>query len=498
MEWIGSNYQFSVKNVTRCTWSGYVRLRIITKKKAESGNGGETTDPSEQEDYDEITPGLRAEDNYVYVYSEEIKNLQPGKSTMVSLSLDNVFPPGKKDWYYIYFESIGKWNIDPKGSEQLKDIGIDYDYSITENPILRKIDKNSLVIAQEKLLMQDAEFAANVILAYCSKLSQFDGVIGNVPYIDWKLKSKGLEKYPSEIQKLSRLLEYSAGTEMFVELFEDGEMQKFLSEVFTYEALDLASKYHEDLVKDILKYSGGAKEYLSEALRCLQYIKIYRNWEQMNDYDQFFYAADAILDAADSYWSNPLCKMLKVYSKVGRSLAQKAHELGDVYYENYAPSELIGNVDTENKFAYNINVDFKIMVVPDYWFNVGKFEYFNFEKNGTEPIREVVVKVHNNSVFPNSVATLFFDLIPVSDGVMLKQTSIQNANGLDDGRPIDRMWMEIKWKNGRITKVPLRADIDGVDLGNSPHNATVKQYTVYLHSDTSKFMNMADEIEIKK
>ncbi len=504
LEWVGSNYRFSVKNITRHTWSGYVRLRIIAKdktlreKELAEGDGGEGIDPSEEENYDEITPGLRAEDNYIYVTSEEIKNLQPGYSTMLTLSLDNVFPPDKKDWYYIYFESIGKWDIDPDGLEKVKDIGIDYDYSITENPISRRIDKSSLVKAQEKVLMQDAEYAANVILAYCSKLSQFDGVIGNIPYIDWKLNAKGLEKYPREIQKLNRLLEYSAGTEMFVELIEDGEMQNFLSEVFTYEALDLASKYHDELVKDIIKYSGGAKEYLSEALKFVNYIRTFKSWEQMNEYDKFFNCADAIVEFAGRY-DKTMGSILRTYSKVGKAFIQKALQYGAAYYNVTEADLLLENIPSEKdrpRYDYNRHVDFKIKV------QTNKFVYFNFDHFGTEPILEVVVKAHNKVGSPNEVATFFFDLEPEWDGVMLRQISMDNGPidkpYLSPSAPIDRMWMEIKWKNGRITKVPLRNDLNCVQFEGNPLGENTSQYTVYLKSNTTKFKNMADEIEIKE
>ncbi len=81
---------------------------------------------------------------------------------------------------------------------------------------------------------------------------------------------------------------------------------------------------------------------------------------------------------------------------------------------------------------------------------------------------------------------------------MLKQTSLLGYDNLEEDYPIDHMWMEIKWKNGRITKIPLREDIDGVEFGSSPHNGTAKLYTVYLRSETTTFENMADELEIGK
>ncbi len=507
LDWVGKNYQFSVKNVTRNTWSGYVRLRIITRDKAlkeklNQEEGGESTDPSLEENYGEITPGLRAEDNYVYVYSTEIKNLQIGESTMVSMSLDDVFAPDKKDWYYIYFESVGKWNIDPKGSEKVKLIGIDYDYSVTENPVLRKINKEDLKLAVAKELMQDAEYGANIILACCSKLNQLNGIIGNMGDVGWvELSKMYKEKYPIDLNNLNQYIDEAIETESAVAFKEDKMMQAFLFDVFGYNALDFANKFREDIANDIFKYSKGVDDYLGTAMEVLRVIRDYRQWDKMNECEKYFNCADAILNVVDRYTNTPICKMLKAYTKIGKSLIQKALEYGATYYDNYAASFLKENASSANdnpKNDYNRHIDFKIKVRANYWMDFFGHEYFNFEKNGTSPIRDVVVRVHNISGYPKSVATIFFDLIPVSDGVMLKQTSMVNEDNLDDQKPIDQMWMEIKWKNGRKTVVPLRADIDGVDfVGAGESISRTSLYTVYLQSGTTKFDNMADDIEIK-
>lgn len=504
LEWVGNNYQFSIKNVTRNTWSGYVRLRIISKDKAlkeklkEEGSDEEISDSSAEEEYDEITPGLRAEDNYVYVYSEELKNLQGGGSIMVSLSLDNVFPPDKNDWYYIYFESVGKWNSDPKGSEKVKLIGIDYDYSITENPTLRKVNKKDLKLAEEKVLLQDVEYAANIILACCSKLNQLNGIIGNMGDIGWVELSKVYkEKYPIDLNDLNQYIDEAIETGSAADFKEDAMMQAFLFYVFGYNSLELANKFREDVANEIFKYSKGVDEYLGGALKCLKYIRDYRNWERMNEYDRFFYCADAIIEAASRY-NSTLGSVLNTYSKVTKSFIQKALELDAAYYENYEVSLLKLNAFSgSQKNHYNSNVDFKIMVRANYWLDFFGYEYFNFEENDTKPIREVVLRVHNSPTHDNE-AVILFNLIPVSDGVMLKQTSIIDEDNMEDGKPIDRMCLEIKWKNGRITKIPLRADIDGVELGKNPHDHRVRQYTVYLRSGVTTFDNMADDIEVKK
>ena len=514
LEWVGNNYQFIVKNITRNAWSGQVRLRIITKEKAllekqkekEEGSGEVVIpEPTTQVGTGSVAPfQLRGEDNYVYVYSDNI-SLSKDQSAMVCLSLDNVFAPDKKDWYYIYVESVGKWDSDPKDMIKVKPIGIDRDFNITENPILRQVDKSLLAKAQEKVLLQDAEYAANIILACCSKLKQFNGIIGDIEQLSKEMAEKGQKMKDIDMAKLNRYIENAMETETAEEFANDEMVQSFLSAVYGNTTLLLVQKFREDIANDIFKFAGGVNKYLGGALKCLKYIRTYREWERMNDYDQFFTCADAILDCAEEYASIPactaMCSILKTYSKVARSFIQKAIEYGETYYSYYGTDLLFENVPSEkdqSTYEYNRHVDFKIKV------RTNRLVFFNFDHFGTSPIRDVVVKVHNKPSDPDAVASIYFDLVPVWDGVMLKQKSIDNGGGyigqgyLDEGYPIDRMWMEIKWKNGRTTKIPLRNDIDGVEFEAASITQNTKQYTVYLQSGTTKFANMADIIEIKK
>ena len=62
-------------------------------------------------------------------------------------------------------------------------------------------------MALEKELMQDAEYAANIILACCSKLNQLNGIIGNLGDIGWVELSKVYqEKYPLDLNKLNQYI----------------------------------------------------------------------------------------------------------------------------------------------------------------------------------------------------------------------------------------------------------------------------------------------------
>lgn len=112
----------------------------------------------------------------------------------------------------------------------------------------------------------------------------------------------------------------------------------------------------------------------------------------------------------------------------------------------------------------------------------------------------------NNVEDESIVATATFDMIGESDCIMLKQTSIDNAGVsaeqtkmgqtgyLSGENEVRRFWMEIYWKNGRISYIPL-IDADGVklDLVEHPNLITV---TFYSESADGPVPNIADIIRL--
>lgn len=505
LEWVGDTYQFMVRNATRKSWVGKVRLKIISKDRYDAlkeDNGEfDIPDPTTQVGAGSVAPlTLRAEDNYIYAESEPL-SLGHDMSGLVTISLNNIFPPDKKDWYYIFVESSGQWESDPPGNNKTKLVGIDYDYNVTKNPILRQVDKSALAKAQDKVLMQDAEHAANVILAICSKLNQFNGYIGDIEEFGRGLQERSKKVEVIDPDRLDNYIEHALETEDVAEFLNDGIVQAYINSIVASGISSLVQKFRDDIANEIFNGSKVVSEYLGDAMKYLKYIRKYREWEKEDDYDKFFDFAEGFLDYIDKYPTSPFASVMKTYVKVARSFVNKAREYGDVYYSYYAASYLLENIPKDSDkdtYKYNRHIDFKIKV------RTNRLVFFNFDMYGTAPIRDVVVKVHNRPSDPDAVATIYFDLVPVWDGVMLKQRYFDNGSSasgqghLDEGYPIDRMWMEIKWKNGRTTKIPLRNDIDGVEFESASILQNTKQWTVYLQSGTTKFNNMADILEVKK
>ena len=516
IEWIGQEFKFRVKNWTKKTWKGKVRFRAITEKKEKELGESEEDDDSSLVGAGSVAtmPGLPVENNYYYSLSEEL-TIESGKTAFVTLSLENVFPDTKKDYYKFYIESYGKWTTYPNDQMQIKPVAINYDYNITENPFKRLIDKSSLSKAEDQVLMQNVEAAANLILMVCSKVKAFDGILGNIEeYCDALAKeTKKLGNPDFDLAKLNNYVEHALETETIDELLTDDMFLLLPKAVLGNCGSAIMKKFRENIkddildsawdpwtFKDIIKGSKCISEYLGKAMKVVKAIETYKEWDNMSTYDRHFYCAEAILNYTDKY--NPFSKVLHTYLDVGEAMIRKALEYGEEYYGHYNASllyENIPSVSESDKFEYNKFVNFKIQV------QTNKLVYYNFSKpllgNGTYQIQEVKVMLSNKSV--NEVDTIYFQPLGMWNGVYLKQTKyvgvdpMTGGGNIDFGYKLKRFWMEIKWRNGRVTKVPLlNTDGNGVDF--EPYPNKPYEYTIKLKSGTTKYDHIADIIELKE
>ena len=427
--------------------------------------------------------------------------------------MENIFPDTKKDYYKFYIESVGKWSIDTEGENVIKPVAINFDYNITQNPITRLIDKSSLSKAEDIVLMQNVEAAANLVLMVCSKIKAFDGILGNIEEYCEKL-GKQVEKLGRtdfDLANLNDYVEHALATESFEELLCD-EMVQLVPKAMLSSGSDVMKKFRENIssdildnawdpwtFKDIIKGSRYINDYLGKAMKVLKAIRTYKEWDSMSKYDRHFYCAEAILKYTEK--SNPFSKILKTYLDVGEAMIRKALEYGEEYYGHYESSLLYENIPSANEhdtFEYNKYVNFKIQV------QTNRLVYYNFAKpllgNGTYQIQEVKVMLSNRSV--NEVDTIYFQPIGVWNGVYLKQTKyvgrdpMTGSGNIDFGYPLKRFWMEIKWRNGRISKVPLlNRTGNGVEFVVSPNKPY--EYIIKFKSGTTRYENIADIIELK-
>ena len=497
VEWKGGFFVFEVKNRSNKGWKGKVRFRAINesnyKKLRKQG-----------EDLGNAQQAQLMEKIWFYSETEEELSLGGNEKKTVYLPLNNVFPDDKRDYYYFYLESIGRWTTKAQTEDEVKQLAVcNNELNVASLPFNRQIDKSSLENAVDLQRLQDAEYAASLLLAICSTINGIDKSMGNIrDYFD--TKNHDYDRLISDMDgaKVNKILRDKS----MEEIMQMSYMQKVINRFMFTCGVTVIDEFRENIVGDILKSSKTISEYLGPALDALQSLRDYENSYQQTEYEKMFNTAHNILDFAKGRIGMPFSSILSTYLDVTESIINYALKLGKEYYTYSAPVLLYENIpETEvdkKKFKWNRNIDFKIMVSPKWSPN-----WFDFAKRGARGasmIKSAVVKVNNIPDMPNSVATVFLEPVPVDDGIMLRQVGFDSGEPkpyLQMSAPFNRMWMEIHWKNGRTTMVPLLDEGTGVKFDQPDiwgHNTY--RYTVYFDSEATSdhFDNLADIIRLKE
>lgn len=504
LEWTGTNFTFDVKCHASKRWKGRVRLRVINKNEYEEDSGDDGSgdinpdgDANTQAGAVAPMPNVEMQKNYYYTYSEPF-TLEPGRTTTVTLSLENLFPDDKKQHYLCFFESEGQWRDGVESMDEIRLLETNRAYNVTENPQDRLIDKSLLEQSEDEVARQDAEYAANLILMVSGYIKSLDGIL-----LDAKLFCDFMKEWLKDTHSGIVWTQYESmmGTaltsEAWDELLKSELVQKAPAEVLAKMAQkgsEFTQNVRENIVNDILKYGKDINKYLGKAMKLLKEAK---ELDSESEYDRTFHCAQLILNFAEH--DNPFVSIVKTYVDVAQIVISKALEWGAEWYGGFQAGNLYNNIPSAgDSQEYNKHVNFKIKVQTD------KFAYFNFALWGTSAIREVKVMLSNRRI--NEVDTIYFEPVGVWNGVMLKQTRYvgedpwtdRGNNNIDGGYPLKRIWMEIKWKNGRTSKVPLVTDksISGVEY--EQHSPPFPcEYTITFKSKTWSYDNMADIIELK-
>ena len=496
VDWQEGTFAFDVKNRSNKTWKGKIRFRAIN-----DSNYNKLKRDKQQAPDDAAQAQLMEK---IWFYSETEEMTFSGNETKrVYLSLDNVFPDDKRDYYNFYLESVGQWTTKGQTEDEVKLIATgNPNLNVASLPFNRQIDKSSLAKASNLVLLQDAEYAAALLLAICSTIDSYNSKLGNIRD-KMAAKNKDYDRLVEDMdgKKVNQIInDYS-----MKEIMQMSYMQSVINRYMFTCGVTIIDEFREKIVSDILKSSKTVNQYLGSAVQVLQDIREYEKIYSMTNYDKMFNVAHKVMDFAKGKVGEPFISIMNTYLDVTEAIVNYALKLGRDYYSYSAPDLLYENVpstDTDKKkFKYNRQIDFKIQVSPRKSLN-----WFNFEKRGsqgTDIVKSVVVKVNNNSSAPNSIATIFLEPVAVSDGLMLRQVGFDGGGSepyLDSGRPFERMWMEIEWKNGRTTMVPLLDAGSGVKF-EQPDILGQKTflYTVYFESGATSlhFENLADILKLK-
>jgi hypothetical protein len=178
-----------------------------------------------------------------------------------------------------------------------------------------------------------------------------------------------------------------------------------------------------------------------------------------------------------------------MYLDVTKKTIANARILGEKAHEGYGWAQFMDN----NRGSYtdrNQYIDYFIRVKKDTWIT----SWFSGEEV-FDQLYDVTVTAANSE--PNGTvnkAKAFFSIKKCDDRVFLRQ---MNTDGQLTAKPIEDMWMEVRWKNGRIVRVPLRhcSEVtgNGVDFSRF---STPNRYTVTFESESDEAEHMADKIHL--
>ena len=502
LSWYDTYISFYVENRSWKPWKGKVGFKAITEKvhNAAMGIGVSSMDLL-------YSPDMNERPWFTSFTEDEITI--GGKSTkQVLIPLSEVFPDNKTDYYYFYFVTEGRPSDAAEETKQQKELYVDYYTYNATNPLKRQLDKSTLESAKDMVLAQEAEYAANLILNICNKIESVDKYLGIAQNGLYDIGNQSSKFYDTQkTDGIFSLIEnngYDPGALMSL---DEGRVL-LQAEVGLFGSNEIR-KFREHVVNSVLKGNKTVKKYLEGAMKVLKSMndltKSAQEFRNKTEYEKTFYMAKKILSWSGVEETEPFGTILSTYIDVTESFANAALSLGKKYYD-YSSAALMYENRPEPKdqedYPYNRHIDFKIKV--DYGGFWGNFTGFNGSEIARQ-ISDVEVYVTNRPNAPDQVARVTFEPVPVSDGVMLRQVTFDNGaplgqGSLDIGVPFERMWMAIKWKNGRVSTVPL-LDKGSVkfDQPNFIFGRKTYQYTVtfqskagYNHAD-----NMADILQLK-
>ena len=514
LEWVKGEYmKFKIKNTTTRPWSGTVRLKAVNRRY-------ETTSLVEAIWQSEF---LGETKNMYIGLASPIDKLAPNKSIEVKIPLES-FLVDKDEYYNLYFETI-----EGNAGDIVKRIAINYqkDYNVTSNPWNRLIEKthNGYQSASEIAIEM-----ANLSMALLSKV---DGVSKRLGDLDKFTKAVNAERERRKADKnfaesldidLYRFEELQVmidnhyknmGNGNATESIDDKKLKalaEIISKVLAKDAigLEILKEFRNTVREKVNDNIGGLlglsnnitgtwgeiMGYINKVKYGIDEIKSFRS---MDSHTKFFYCTRSLLDALSS--SNLYAKAIKLYLDISEEIVNRALDNENYKYEHEEAFLIAHNQqDSTNFYHYknNQNVNFRIIVNKPLVKNYGHIRSFDFS-NDVSQIRSAKIMLSNNNMSESAVDTMVCHALGDTGGVYLIQDryidngGILGNNGtvLNLGLPLNKLWMEIVWKNGRTTVIPLKEG-KGVkfttDFGPT--------YTVTFNSGSNRMENIADIINL--
>ena len=428
-----NSFIFDVKNISGHTWSGIVCLKAVKREDIErfdTGNLGVNGSAFSFNDFESCAQ----------IGSQSINQLTNGNTTGLDIKFDKLPINVDEEEYFIYVVSteIGKSRF-----QQLTTT-----VENVENPKLWTLPA-TITIQEDNFYKENADACVEEVFSIMKILKKIDGpfqiVLNQMAY--------QLDKYDQT---------HYGGDGVF------GNLPELLKEF----GVDLknAIKDVDNVVEVVRKYKSFC-EYLEKADEL-------RQFSNQNSFQKWNTTMKLVLDSYETL-GGPLAGIYKLYMDA----TVKAVDFIDRNFESLFESHRVQNFLDDG-------ITFKIVVKKDHHIPVLQNSQFS-----AKDIDDRIKSINVYCVCPTVNQREYFG-DPESkkrDGnqlVLKSGNAIKNQSESDWIAPKE-FWMEIIWKNDRLTKIPLCEGV--VDISNDLDDPVI---TVTLQSGESSARNMDKKIKI--
>ena len=481
-------YRFTVKNVTPWIWEGYVSVKALLKDYVDN-TPTEITPPTNAQALAGSMATYTARLNYNYVKSDKIA-LLPGETKEIYLPEKSFVWDWEQKYYYFYFESL-----DENGA---KLIALNPDYNLESNPLTHLVEKLDVVDADNRVFEEDVTFAVNLIMHLVGQVKEFDGKLGDftnyLAFFNDCLKND--IDYVS-VDNLTRIIEYE---DNYINLFNDNKLTPYKKEIYNQVKITGSQlNIFRDSIATLVRESDNILDVFKDVQKVLDYARAYNEWQGMDDTERMIYFSERILDYAASH-GDPFVRILKTYLDVTKITIENAKKLGATWHSSmdadwFSSENQLSESERTGSKKHNNFIDFRIRVKKeDTWYRL--FDSYFDAEDLKKQLYDITVTARNKmGNLGDFKAEATFTPVVDGDYVYLRQTGIKD--GLSEGDAIEDMWLNIRWKNGRITRVPLR---HGKEIkGNGVKYDGLANpwcYTITFQSGASDKDHIADIIKI--
>lgn len=464
--WEDKAFKFKVQSLQPDRdWHGDVQVYAVEKDKADKKNNGQTDDISS------VAGGK-------WLCSTEYITTKESNTCDVTIPLDAIGNLRKKKDFYFVFRTYGKYSTYKPSN---KPLSMDSKFSETDGYVEHTLEKGNYS-EEPKIIEDDMSMLANLLVRLSCKVNGLDGHVGDLSSFNSVVTQAAKSVGTVGTDDFEKLVAYMEKKSVW-DLLNDNSLAPLCK------TIDMGSSMISIYREKLLPYCKTAEGFTS-ALNVLK--DLHRGVEGNSFYDKFFSCAHQLFYLSSKYATNgylgAICTEFGTMFDVGDSFAQAAMQLGENYYALYEPN-LWNENDTYGK--YNAHIDFKIKIKKGW----GHLDFSDSDLS--QAIDYAKIHLTTNS----SVKEYELSMKPVGvdDGIMLKQTDMYPNDPIDGGYHVERMWMEIKWANGRLSLIPLMKNNKfGVKYVPSTDNKPLGtyMYTVNFKTKSDELKHIADELEI--